>query len=78
MATPTTPYAIDLEAGTHYFCQCGRSANLPFCDGAHQGSGIEPYVVTVETAKTAYICACNQSRTRPFCDGTHKNLDSAP
>ncbi|MBE0439157.1 MAG: CDGSH iron-sulfur domain-containing protein [Gammaproteobacteria bacterium] len=25
-----------LEQGqTYYFCTCGRSANQPFCDGAH-------------------------------------------
>jgi len=31
------PYAIDVEAGKSYFwCACGRSANQPFCDGAHK------------------------------------------
>ncbi|MBU2826429.1 CDGSH iron-sulfur domain-containing protein, partial [Acidithiobacillus ferrooxidans] len=37
-----TPYVMSLEPGSHYFCACGRSANLPFCDGTHQGSGVEP------------------------------------
>ena len=37
------PYAIDVEAGKSYFwCACGRSANQPFCDGAHQGTDILP------------------------------------
>lgn len=33
---------IHLKAGeTYYFCTCGRSAGLPFCDGAHKGTGIK-------------------------------------
>ena len=40
--TPTNtdanmPIAITLEPGTYFRCTCGRSQNLPFCDGSsHQ------------------------------------------
>ena len=30
------PIALTLEAGTYFRCTCGKSQNLPFCDGAHQ------------------------------------------
>jgi len=35
------PYPVELEAGKSYsWCACGLSANQPFCDGSHRGSGI--------------------------------------
>lgn len=70
----TKPYVLNLEPGTHYFCACGRSAHLPFCDGSHQGTHLKPYEVTVSKAETVAICGCRQSGNRPFCDGTHKTL----
>ena len=30
------PYVMDMEAGTYYFCACGKSKNQPFCDGSHR------------------------------------------
>ncbi|PLX75899.1 MAG: hypothetical protein C0615_07380, partial [Desulfuromonas sp.] len=30
------PIAITLEPGTYFRCTCGKSNNLPFCDGAHR------------------------------------------
>ncbi|MEW8561063.1 MAG: CDGSH iron-sulfur domain-containing protein, partial [Candidatus Thiodiazotropha sp.] len=37
------PIDVELDAGREYWwCACGRSSNQPFCDGSHQGTGIEP------------------------------------
>jgi CDGSH-type Zn-finger protein len=30
---------IEAPAPTLYLCRCGRSANKPFCDGAHARTG---------------------------------------
>ncbi len=69
------PYASDVEAGeTYYKCQCGRSKNQPFCDGAHAGTNIEPFAFTAEKTETVYFCGCNASSGQPFCDGSHNNL----
>ena len=74
-----TPYVMSLEPGSYYFCACGRSANLPFCDGTHQGSGVEPFAVDIAEPQTVAICACRHSANRPFCDGTHKDvMDASP
>ena len=34
------PAAKELEAGTYFWCACGRAAPQPFCTGAHKGTEI--------------------------------------
>ena len=69
------PYAVDVEAGkTYYWCACGRSKNQPYCDGSHQGTGIEPVAFTAEKTEKAWLCGCKKSANPPFCDGTHNKL----
>ncbi len=67
----TKPYVLNLEPGSYYFCACGRSTNLPYCDGSHKGSAVEPFAVVLPESRSVAICACGQSATRPFCDGSH-------
>ena len=47
------PYPMALDAGTYVWCQCGRSAKDPFCDGSHAGTGIRPRVFVLEDAATS-------------------------
>lgn len=68
------PFIIQETKGRKAYCACGRSGNLPYCDGSHQGSGTSPFIVKIDADKTVAICACRQSANRPFCDGTHKTL----
>lgn len=49
------PIVVQLEKGTHYICDCGRSLNQPYCDGSHQGSGIQPLVLELESPKNVEI-----------------------
>jgi CDGSH-type Zn-finger protein len=79
MSEPTiaqkSPYPVEVEAGKSYFwCACGKSANQPFCDGSHAGSGITPILYEATETKTVFFCACKHSNNKPFCDGTHKSL----
>ena len=69
------PYATDVTAGQKYaWCRCGRSAEQPFCDGAHKGTGLTPLVFTAEKTETVYLCGCKQTQDPPFCDGSHSDL----
>lgn len=71
----TRPEVLELEPGrTYHWCRCGRSKDQPWCDGSHQGTGIEPIEFTVETHKNYALCKCKKTAKSPFCDGTHSSL----
>ena len=75
LMTQKEPYEVEVSEGeTYYWCACGRSKNQPFCDGTHEGTGIEPIAFQAEKSETAYLCGCRKSGNKPFCDGTHNSL----
>ncbi|CAN5822203.1 hypothetical protein BH20PSE1_BH20PSE1_20640 [soil metagenome] len=78
MTTPVcaqkAPYALDLNAGTYWWCACGRSKNQPFCDGSHKGSEFSPRQFTLNESQKVWLCGCKQTGSPPYCNGTHKNL----
>lgn len=69
-----SPYAIELEAGEHYWCACGRTKQQPFCDGSHDGTGMGPVKFTLAQKETRYLCGCRATHGAPFCDGSHDKL----
>jgi glutamate synthase domain-containing protein 2 len=69
------PKKVSLKKGEeYYFCTCGRSANQPFCDGSHAGTGFTPKAFTATEEGDAFLCACKHTANTPFCDGTHKKF----
>jgi len=68
------PFVIAETPGKKAYCACGKSKNLPYCDGTHKGTGFTPFIVEITEAKTVAICGCGHSKNRPFCDGTHNTL----
>lgn len=68
------PYVLDLEAGTYFWCSCGKSSKQPFCDGSHKGSEFSPMKTVLEEGKKVALCGCKHTGNQPFCDGKHKDL----
>ncbi len=76
MAEPkhgTRPMVIEETPGKKAYCECGHSANLPYCDGSHsrESTGVTPCVVEVTEAGKKAVCQCHRSGNIPWCDGTH-------
>jgi CDGSH-type Zn-finger protein/mannose-6-phosphate isomerase-like protein (cupin superfamily) len=79
MASPTIAHRkgfyFEVKAGQRYlWCQCGRSATQPFCDGSHEGTGFLPVPFKATADEDVIFCGCKHTGTAPFCDGTHSNL----
>lgn len=79
MSTPEipakSPFAVDVQAGKDYWwCSCGRSANQPFCDGSHKGTGFTPVKYTAAADGKVWLCGCKHSAKAPMCDGTHSRI----
>lgn len=68
------PFVQEVEPGIYAWCQCGKSANQPFCDGSHKGTGMQPVVEKIEKRQKIAWCGCKQTNNPPFCDGTHAKL----
>lgn len=69
------PYNVTVEKGKRYFwCACGRSAQQPFCDGSHKGTGLSPMPFVAEQSEELWFCGCKATADKPFCDGTHNTL----
>ncbi len=67
--------AVAVEAGeTYWWCACGRSADQPWCDGSHAGTGLGPMKYVAEKTGTVYFCGCKKTARPPLCDGTHNTL----
>jgi CDGSH-type Zn-finger protein len=73
--TRSHPLVTELGAGTYYWCQCGKTRTVPYCDGSHQGSGITPLAFEIENAGTVAICSCGLTKNAPYCDGSHVEIE---
>ena len=69
------PKVVKLTKGqTVWWCACGLSANQPFCDGSHQGTGMEPVEYTATGDGPVPFCQCKHTEDVPRCDGAHADL----
>jgi CDGSH-type Zn-finger protein len=68
---PGGPVPLELPAGVHQLCSCGRSRHGWWCDGSHLGTGRVSHDLRLLTAATVLLCGCGRSRRYPLCDGSH-------
>ena len=65
------PYEVAVEEGQAYrWCSCGLSAMQPWCDGSHEGTGMEPIEFVAPISAVFHMCGCKNSENKPFCFGT--------
>lgn len=69
-----SPYVLEMQPGTYWWCACGNSKNQPFCDGSHQGTAFSPKQVEITAERKVAWCGCKHSHNGALCDGTHKRL----
>ncbi len=69
-----SPYVIEIEAGDHWWCSCGKSTKQPLCDGSHKGGDFSPVKFTLTEKKMVALCGCKRTGDQPFCDGSHSKL----
>lgn len=65
------PVTMTLQPGAYSWCRCGRTKDVPWCDGSHEGTGIEPLEFKVDEAGEVSICNCGLTKDPPWCDGSH-------
>lgn len=75
LAPQRWPYPLPVKKGeTVHWCACGRSTNQPWCDGSHQGTGINPVSFTAEKDGIVFFCGCKRSKKGMVCDGSHSKI----
>jgi CDGSH-type Zn-finger protein len=51
------PLTVQMDAGTHWLCTCGLSANYPLCNGSHKGTEFQPNPLELAAPETVNIPA---------------------
>ena len=65
-----SPYVVQVEEGKRYvWCACGLSGTQPWCDGSHEGTGLEPIAFEAPLTAEFHMCGCKRSDNKPYCFG---------
>jgi CDGSH-type Zn-finger protein len=67
------PLKVKLKPGHYKWCACGKTRDVPWCDGTCKGA--KPVKFEIEKKEAVEICDCGLTKKPPFCDGSsHKKL----
>lgn len=71
------PVLKNLEPGTYYWCTCGKTRTVPFCDNAHENERWQPKPLEfeIEEPQTVTLCNCGRTGNPPYCDGSHSAIE---
>ena len=70
------PLKTTLAPGNYLYCACGKSADNPFCNGSHHGTGIKPIFFEVKKERKMSLCTCKMTKTPPYCDLSHEGMEN--
>jgi len=68
------PLKTTLQPGKYLYCACGKSADNPFCNGSHHGTGMKPVFFEIQKERKISLCTCKQTKTPPYCDNSHEKM----
>ena len=71
ISSQNKPYEVELDAGSYWWCACGKTKTEPFCDGSHKGSEFAPLEYKAEADGPVWFCTCKRTQMSPECDGSH-------
>jgi CDGSH-type Zn-finger protein len=66
------PLVVKLKPGKYKWCACGRTKDVPFCDGTCKNAKAVKF--GIEKKSTVELCDCGLTKKPPYCDGSHKKL----
>ena len=70
-------FEVELDEGKFYWwCRCGLSKKIPFCDNQHKKTKLLPEVVQVNKAGKYIWCGCGKSSSPPGCSGAEGCSDA--
>lgn len=69
------PLVLEMGTGTYYWCRCGQTKTVPYCDGSHSGTGVEPLSFEISEPITAALCNCGLTKNPPYCSGAHVEIE---
>jgi CDGSH-type Zn-finger protein len=64
------PLEAKLKPGKYKWCACGKTKDVPWCDGTCKGG--KPVKFKIAEKGVYEVCDCGKTKKPPFCDHSQK------